>query len=582
MKRQGWSVWIHRKWAVPVAALVALLAVLSFAEAQPNKTTGLSGLASASGTVTSSSEFKAAKVFFRNPDKRMLYMVYTTGGKFQAMNLMPGNYEASVETNGLESDVQKIELKADGKATLNFSLHAAIRKPGTVQTMSYEEIYPNGEGRKIVERTCIGCHGPNYLPSHQWSAEQWNSAINLMMEGDAPAIPAALLPPDRRQVLVNYLVDNFGPKSELRSLAQAGMPLDESKLSKAEYVEYYFPLDPPGIYNNDPQYANLPGQPFGNRRVGQDVVLYGGYAWASDRGTPQRIARLDPRTGEWQSFLMLHPTKGIHDLTIDTDGVIWIPEWMGPNNYFDAFDTKQLKWVATYPMDPDHVLKGVVHSQAIQIDSQHNIYMNWNLGSAMTRFDWQTKKATVTSMPNPRSFLYGVVKDSKDNIWISEFRGGEIARMDANTHEIKEFKPNTYPALIRRLTVDSHDMVWFDLFSAGRFGRLDPETGKVTEWAVPFAGSQPYSIKQAVGSDDVWISDGGAGGALMLFDPTAASFTVYPTPQITDQPLLRIARDGAVWYCPRSSQNGGIGVMYPDMTKMTTLAAYPTEKNPNY
>ena len=569
------------KWGV--AVLVVFFAAFTFAAAEPKETSELAHLAKASGTVTSSTEFKGAKVYFRNPDKRMLYMVYTSGGKFQALNLMPGDYEVSVETTGLESDVQKIQLKADGKATLSLSLHAAVRKPGTVQTMSYEELYPSGEGRKIVERTCIGCHGPGFLPSHQWNADQWNAAINLMTEGDAPAIPAELLPPDKRQVLVTYLLDNFGPKSELRTLAQAGMPVEESKLSKAEYIEYYFPLDPPGIYNNDPQYAHLPGQPFGTRRVGQDVLLRDGYAWATDRGTPQRLARLDPRTGEWQSFLMLHPTKGIHDFTIDTDGVIWIPEWMGPDNYFDAFDTKQLKWVATYPMDPDHVLKGVVHSQAIQIDSQHNIYMNWNVGSAMSRFDWQTKKATVTLMPNPRSFLYGVVKDSKDNIWISEFRGGKLARMDATTHEITEFKPNTYPALIRRLTVDTHDMVWFDLFSAGKFGRLDPTTGKVTEWTVPFAGSQPYSIKQALDSDNIWISDGGAGGALLLFDPSGAgSFTVFPTPQLTDQPLLRIARDGAVWYCPRSSQNGGIGVMYPDMTKVTTLAAYPTEKNPNY
>jgi virginiamycin B lyase len=521
-------------------------------------------------------------VYLRNPDKRMLYMVYTNAGKFQAMNLLPGNYEVSAEVKGLESDVQKIELKAGGKETVSLSLHPAVHKPGSVEMLSYEEIYPKGEGRTIVERTCIGCHGPNYLPSHQWNADQWNGAINLMMEGDAPAIPAQILPKEKRDILVNYLVENFGPYSEPRAVNQSGMPVDETKISKAEYVEFYFPPDPPGVDNNDPQYAHLPNQPFGTRRVGQDVVLYGGYAWATDRGTPQRIARLDPRTGEWLSFLMPHPTKGIHDFIIDNDGVIWIPEWMGPDNYFDEFDTKTLKWVTSYPMDPDHVLKGVVHSQAIVVDSKHNIYMNWNLGSAMSRFDWQAKKATVTPMPNPRSFLYGVVKDSKDNIWISEFRGGKIARMDAVTHEITEYKPLTYPALIRRLTVDSQDIVWFDLFSAGRIGRLDPNTGKVTEWAVPYAGSQPYSVKQALGSNKIWVSDGGAGGALLLFDPDTGDFTVYPTPQITDQPLLRIAKDGAVWYCPRSSQHGGIGVMYPDMTKLTTLAAYPSETNPNY
>jgi streptogramin lyase len=579
-----WSLrsWLNSTWVV--AVLIALLALYNFAKAQPKADGSLSNLARVSGTVTSPSEFKAARVYFRNPDKRMLYMVYTNAGKFQAMNLMPGNYEVSVQTTGLESDIQKVELKAGNNATVNLSLHPAPSKSGNVQMLSYEEIYPKGEARTIVERTCIGCHGPNFVPSHQWSAEQWNSAIDLMMEGDAPAIPAQILPKEKREILVDYLVKNFGPNSEVRSVTQAGMPVDETKISKAEYIEFYFPLDGPGVGNNDPQYAAAPHKVYGGRRTGQDVVLdQQGHAWATDRGTPNRLVRLDPRTDEWMSFLMPHPTKGIHDFIIDTDGVIWVPEWYAPPAQdVVAFDTKTLKWIAAYPMDPDHLIKGVSHTQAIVIDSKHNMYMNWNWGSAMSRLDWQTKKATVTLMPNPRSFLYGVVKDSKDNIWISEFRGGKIARMDAVTHQITEYTPPTYPALIRRLTVGSHDMVWFDLFSAGRIDRLDPNTGKITEWAVPYAGSQPYSLKQALGSNKMWVSDGGAGGALLLFDPDTGSFTVYPTPQITDQPLLRIARDGAVWYCPRSSENAGIGVMYPDMTKMTTLAAYPTDVNPNY
>jgi streptogramin lyase len=583
MKSRRLSSWVHNKWGV-AAALVAFLAVLGLAEARPSKTSGLLGLAKASGTVTSPSEFKAAKVYFRNPDKRMLYMVYTNAGKFQAMNLMPGNYEVSVEANGLESDVQKIELKAGSKATVNLSLHPAVKKPGTVQMLSYEELYPKGEGRTIAERTCIRCHGANFLPSKvQWDADRWNGAIDTMMAGASPAIPAEMLPKDKREVLVKYLVANFGPHSELRAISQAGMPVDETKISKAEYIEFYFPIDPPGFGHNDPQYSGLKNVSYGGLRTGQDVILdQQGYAWCTDRGTPNRIARLDPRTGEWMSFYMPHPTKGIHDFIIDNDGMIWVPEWLGPGNLVDVFDTKTLKWVASYPMDPDQVFKTVVRSQAIVIDSKHNVYMNWNLGSAMSRLDWQTKRATVTLMPNPQSFLYGVVKDSKDNIWISEFRGGKIARMDAVTQKITEFAPPTYPALIRRLTVDSKDMVWFDLYSAGKFDRLDPSTGKITEWDVPFGGSQPYSLKQALGSNKMWISDGGAGGALILFDPDTEEFTIYPTPQITDQPLMRIAGDGAVWYCPRSAKDTGIGVMYPDVTKMTTLAAYPTEVNPNY
>src|SRR5882762_3623187 len=72
----------------------------------------LPGTASLSGTVTSTAPFKAAKVSVRNVDKRILYMVYTNAGQFRAVALFPGNYEISVATNGLESDVQKLVLKA--------------------------------------------------------------------------------------------------------------------------------------------------------------------------------------------------------------------------------------------------------------------------------------------------------------------------------------------------------------------------------------------------------------------------------------------------------------------------------------
>jgi len=33
-------------------------------------------------------------------------------------------------------------------------------------------------------------------------------------------------------------------------------------------------------------------------------------------------------------------------------------------------------------------------------------------------------------------------------------------------------------------------------------------------------------------------------------------------------------REGAVWYCPRSSAEPGVGVLYPDVSRIRTLAAY--------
>ena len=57
----------------------------------------------------------------------------------------------------------------------------------------------------------------------------------------------------------------------------------------------------------------------------------------------------------------------------------------------------------------------------------------------MSKLDWQTKKATVTTLPTPNSFPYGVVKDSHDNVWIAEFHGSKIAKLDAEPRNT----PNT-------------------------------------------------------------------------------------------------------------------------------------------
>src|SRR5207248_8856880 len=57
----------------------------------------LSGMGNLSGTVTSSRPFKAAQVYMRNVDKRIMYTVYTNAGQFRSVALFPGNYEVSVK-----------------------------------------------------------------------------------------------------------------------------------------------------------------------------------------------------------------------------------------------------------------------------------------------------------------------------------------------------------------------------------------------------------------------------------------------------------------------------------------------------
>src|SRR5262249_19961399 len=142
----------------------------------------LRSMATMSGTVSSSKPFKAAQVYIRNVDMRILYMVFTNAGQFRAVSLFPGNYEIVVTAKGLKSDVRKLTLKAGDNPKVNLSLQeVAISNQAeanpfqNLETLAassvkvsfdtYENIYPPGPGRDVAERTCIICHGENFIPT---------------------------------------------------------------------------------------------------------------------------------------------------------------------------------------------------------------------------------------------------------------------------------------------------------------------------------------------------------------------------------------------------------------------------------
>ena len=56
----------------------------------------IAGTGAVTGTVTASKPFTAAQVYLRNAEKGVTFMVYTAGGKYQAINLYPGDYEVTV------------------------------------------------------------------------------------------------------------------------------------------------------------------------------------------------------------------------------------------------------------------------------------------------------------------------------------------------------------------------------------------------------------------------------------------------------------------------------------------------------
>ena len=593
-----------------LAAVSVLVDVSGWAAAASPPQAGSQGLASLSGTVDSTASFKAAQVYIRNVDKRILYMVYTSAGQFRAVSLFPGNYEVSVRTKGLESDVQKLVLKAGDNPKMKLSLRAAAAaaQANAPIEASYDQIYPPGPGRDVAERTCIICHQENFIPTRPGNEAAWTARLDRMMGTFLPTRAAASyaegLLSYRAQTLgfsrqdkddlLAYLVKNFGPDAKPRTVrVEQEMPLDESKLSKAMYIEYYLPPDPPGQGTNSPEYNKLQAG-FVGRRAGQDVRFdHDGNVWLTDRGYPHRLVKLDPRTGEQKDFVLPDPKNGIHEVMVDPGGLLWLPEHSGvqPSSVkrLLGFNPETGKFDQMIPMDPDNVIRNPIKwMQSLALDSKANVYVGWIMGGALSKYDRQTKRVSVYTVPQPNAIVYGVVADKNDNIWMALWDSGNIAKFDTQTKGWTIFASPTYPGHVRRLNVDAQNNIWWGIYSAGKrtgkLAKLDQTTGKITEYTIPRQNSHPYDVMQDP-EGNIWSpDDGGSVAALWKFNPKDSSFTLYPKPQGTaDTPKIQVTKDGAVWYSPRGSQDApAFGVLYPDMSKITTLGAFYQNGPPGY
>jgi streptogramin lyase len=614
----GTAGWL-RFCLLAVAVSVSGLTATSLQAAVP-------GTASLSGTVTSSQPFKAAQVYIRNIDKRIVYMVYTQAGRFRAVALFPGDYEISASTKHLESGVQNLVLKAGDAGQTNLSLRELEgdapplviptgrtamenRSGGPVVYESYDEIYPPGPGKEIAEQVCMVCHGENFFPSRPAPEEVWDVWIDHMVgsklgEQDPTRYAQGLLSfrastfrfgRKDRDDLRAYVVKNFGPDKPLRRVRiEQQTPVDEEALSKAMYIEYYLAMDPPGKGINDPRWAKD-----GVRRYGQDPRFDAdGNVWLVDRGVPHRLVKLNPRTGEQKEYLYPDPRNGNHEILIDPTGLIWLPEHRGLTGDKEkrllGFNPRTEKFEHKIPMDPDNVIRNPTKFlQSLAQDSKGNIYVGWIMGGALSKWERATGKVSVYRIPTPHAIPYGVVADRNDNIWIALWSGGKIVKFDTSNNSWTEFTPPTYPAHTRRLNVDSKNNIWWGIYSAGKrpgkLVKLDQTTGKMREWTIPQQNAQPYDVSPDP-DDNIWSADVGQGvdgeygASIWKFDQRSQKFTFYPKPQRhADSPKIQVTRDGAVWYSPRGSREApAFGVLYPDMDKIDSLGAYYTNGPPGY
>lgn len=528
----------------------------------------LPGTGSISGTVTADAPFKAAKVYARNADRHMFYLVYTAGGRYRAINLLPGSYEVGVEKTGFASTPRSVEVKAGEPLVVDFKLRplsAEEQARASRESASYDEIYPPDAGREVLEATCIRCHGKSFISQRAGlEAPAWNALVGAMMSftvkgTDRPVLPPGLITPERRKLLVGYLAKHLGPGTSPRSLrVDDNIELDERALASAMWIQYS---------------VAQARTPAGNPRKFQETYFdLKGNVWVTEttKGAPA-VNRLDPRTQKWSWYPLPNAEWYPHGITVDPiDASVW---WAGRGVDVVRLDPATGRWKPYGDISDTQRWGG--HTPVF--DSRGDLWYTMIFDNQLGKWDRKTDTVKHWDVPNKGGQPYGALIDHQDRIWFAELMGCRVTMFDPRTEKFTEYVSPSSPCRVRRPGLDSKGRIWFGVYDSGKLDMVDPVSGRITEYDID-RFSEPYEA-WADPDDRIWMSDGGRGGVLVRFDPETRKFTNYPGLELTDMPKIAITREGAVWYNNRGAAARGrapaaVGVLYPDVSAMKSFEPY--------
>ena len=543
------------------------------------------------GTISGPEDISASKIYAKNLDKNMLYMVYSNDGKYQMPNLMEGAYEVWSERKNLRSDKSWIRIDASVMIEADFELKSDLpenpltqRKRNTASgnIVTYDELYPHGEGREIAERTCMTCHGQTFLNKFKLDQNGWDAIIGMMLDPGArrgamiqEGSGVGDITDEQRETLSQYLAENFGPNSKDKTLfADAEYPLDEEVLSKGMFIEYLMPLAPGADLS-----LRSRAEP-GVHRALEPKIDNDGNLWATNGYVG--LSKVDPRTAEFTHYpfgidkINGNPYLQAHGMTIDSsDNAFWI-EFFG--KHVGRLNMKTGK-MDRFPIDPEGTIPNL-QGHTPDLDSKENVWFTVITGNKMGVWDRETEKVSLFDVPTANSFPYGIDVDQEDNVYFAQLFGCKVGVINANTKEVREYPALASPCSMNRLMVDKNGIVWYSLSRSGLLGRLDPKTGDQVEYPIlPFRKdrtiplSYPYGII-ADHENKVWFGDDALGGALIKFDPDDKKFSYYPLPRVGDNPNIDVSGKGAIIYTTRSSRQSAIGIFYPDVSQMTSYGIF--------
>jgi virginiamycin B lyase len=268
-----------------------------------------------------------------------------------------------------------------------------------------------------------------------------------------------------------------------------------------------------------------------------------GSFWVPYYGNANKIARLNPQTGQMQEFPVPNVgTAAIHSAVPAPDGTVWFTEQ--GSNKLGKWDPNTQKVTEYQDNWPKHTIQ-------VAPDG-----MVWSTGG-LSRFDPKTEKFThIAEVPS----AYGIALDKDGNVWFAELRpDGRIGKVDRKTLQVTKYQQPTKAGFPRRIIVADDGLIWFALFQAGKLGQFDPKTEQFKEFTLPGPRATPY----AVGEDTehkIWYSSEWMD-VLGRLDPATGNVVEYPIPR-AENSMRDFFRDdkGRVWF--GSPANDRVGYFY--------------------
>ncbi len=450
-------------------------------------------------------------------------------GRFTVSDLEPGTYRLEAKQVGWLPSVEE-SVVISGDKVIDFSLSRADSLSVQVPSSAWLGLLPEGDEKRRFILDCTGCHQFNRQVVEPGGARrtegQWRERTEQMLsfagwKTNFPIISAGRDADKTAAWLANYL----GARGSTVLRVKAP-PLPQAEATNAVITEFDLPkpfdlphdlqIDAQGrilitgmfshvMYTLDPAAGRFTETPIPVQGANPRALDLGADgAWWVLLGGPQKVAKYDAKSSQWQTFdLGMYP----HSVGLDREGGVW----------FNGHFTKNPAVIAR--LDPQ--------SGAIQ------------------RYEIPNSDRPVEeSGPIP----YEIRAAPDGTMWGSELAGNRVYSFDRATEQFTTYHMPTPHSGPRRLDIAGDGTVWIPEYAGNALTKLDPRTGRFTRYPYPSADALPYVVRIDRTRGIVWIATA-ANDAVAVFDPRTERFVEYPLP--TRGALIRHididAKSGALW-----------------------------------